>query len=1221
MLTYKEEEDLNDEDLEGSVGESRIFKEVFFGYEHDTNSRKGLISGTTNEYGLFKHTEDSLFSNSGNSAITSQVDSCYAKEDLWKNSANRCSSGGDAMFLKSDHGGNNEWMKFPADEPSYSGHYYVGSLPTFGPSKRIVSGISRPSEAIVTCRLVESSGQGITSSCFLMKRFAKNDVKEAAVSKSICSPVSGESSGNKLLVGIPIDNVANDPVSHHSDKKTLKSSKFHSMPATKVALDKDSTNNPKSFLRSHVQELLRDAGWGIGRRKREKSMGEFLYYSPWRKKPIRQFRRVWNLCGRRLFSEAKTVLQEEKKWWADMTHLCSDLYNTVLEIEREMSGKTNADALARRWYLLDPFVNMVFVDKKLNILKAGKSVRARRSIVTGSFKKNKELLPSDYLHISGKRLEEESEDQPGDTSVVNESPLTVYDTKETGSRCKKFSGIKRSRQSMTFSTACGADSTFDYFDSCLFEVPISYEDANLMFRVSETASPSHDCNNFSQSFDGCRSDNDENIDMEVQESKAVVSYESDKTFNKLINENVGHQFENSYLVDVDIEVMVPRSYVPESRDTKKEDFLLEQTGMEGCCIAANEHTNKTCRKSLRNSSYRWIGTNQNVELGNVDSQNEMMHAPPTGQHKDIDPYFSAIRKSKSLRSSTKKHGCEINSFKSQAWKKHKGKKGSCKLVPRYPIKGKKGNEGESSMLNARTVLSWLVDCEVISLGDTIQCRNKMDDTVVKYGFITRDGILCKCCGTLLSVSKFKGHAGFRLNHPYLDLYVKSGKSFAICYLEAWTAEYKVRKSATQPVNEYWKDLNDDKCGLCGDMGELICCDNCPSTFHQACLEKQELPEGSWYCMHCSCRVCGDLVDDSLPLKSHVAVMCLQCENKYHRACLEENGDRWVPFDGSFCCQRCQEVYQGLNSRIGFVNHLSDGFSWTLLKCIDGDRRNHSVPDVAVEAECNTKLAVALTIVEECFLPILDSRTGIDMIPHILYNMRSEYPRLNYNGFYTVVLETDDVLISVASIRIHGVKVAEMPLVATCIKYQHQGMFRRLLHSIEELLNSFKVEKLIVSALPSLVETWTTGFGFTLMEDDERKSLKDFNLMVFPGTVWLKKHILISPKTLQGHQSSSITNSRAETICCSKRPVIEFQKHSCRRSSANAATNKVENRHMNSRNLLTERDDRHGILYKHLLKLPWGEPDSSVGRIRVDVGSARENVLRMSQRSHASQDIC
>ena len=57
-----------------------------------------------------------------------------------------------------------------------------------------------------------------------------------------------------------------------------------------------------------------------------------------------------------------------------------------------------------------------------------------------------------------------------------------------------------------------------------------------------------------------------------------------------------------------------------------------------------------------------------------------------------------------------------------------------------------------------------------------------------------------------------------------------------------------------------------------------------------------------------------------------------------------------------------------------------------------------------------------------------------------------------------------------------------------------------------MLKSLKVEKLVISAIPGLVETWTEGFGFKPLEDYEKKGLSNINLMVFPGTVWLKKSL-------------------------------------------------------------------------------------------------------------------
>ncbi|GMI85355.1 increased DNA methylation 1, REPRESSOR OF SILENCING 4 [Hibiscus trionum] len=72
--------------------------------------------------------------------------------------------------------------------------------------------------------------------------------------------------------------------------------------------------------------------------------------------------------------------------------------------------------------------------------------------------------------------------------------------------------------------------------------------------------------------------------------------------------------------------------------------------------------------------------------------------------------------------------------------------------------------------------------------------------------------------------------------------------------------------------------------------------------------------------------------------------------------------------------------------------------------------------LALKAECNSKLAVALSIVEESFQSMVDPRTGVDMIPQLLYSWGSDFARLDFSGIYTLVLEKDDLLISVASIR-------------------------------------------------------------------------------------------------------------------------------------------------------------------------------------------------------------
>ncbi|GFZ05121.1 acyl-CoA N-acyltransferase with RING/FYVE/PHD-type zinc finger protein [Actinidia rufa] len=363
---------------------------------------------------------------------------------------------------------------------------------------------------------------------------------------------------------------------------------------------------------------------------------------------------------------------------------------------------------------------------------------------------------------------------------------------------------------------------------------------------------------------------------------------------------------------------------------------------------------------------------------------------------------------------------------------------------------------------------------------------------------------------------------------------------------------------------------------------------------------EELPEGNWYCSHCTCRICGDVANDKEASKSPGALKCSQ----YHVACLKERGPQQkaaseveAASDTWFCGESCQEIYLGLQSRIGIVNIISDGFSWTLLRCIHGDQRVHSAQRfVALKAECNSKLAVALTIMEECFLAMVDPRTGIDMIPHVLYNW-----------------------------GIHGVRVAEMPLIATCSRYRRQGMCRRLMNSIEEMLRSVKVEQLVISAIPSLVETWITGFGFQPLEDKERRSLSNINLMVFPGTVWLKKPMFENQACNQegtigsGHTSPSSSDDPTETnACAAGGPTVDFTRQ-CNGNSPPKGLAKFDQSNGNS-SLKEVFIDQDGTLLENFSSLSCQEPASTLGGFQLEMVSHVESVALFDERKLSSDEL-
>lgn len=737
MLFSREFEDLHDDGFEGSMDEQRIFSEIFFG--SDGSRKKGFIVSDTTiiRCDYMKETYMSLCSNSGKSSLTSQDD--YAKEDFAGKHPLEYLSVDLTSSIKSNYKVKLSVVDLPDVKPDLG-----DTLSASAPSEGVVSGLSQENSGsachTLTYRVVESSVQGVTSSSYQLKPILhldkrceisgrdscknrvssldQNDQKEAA-NRAVTSPISQESYASRLLVIDPPVSVANKFGTHRPTKPKWKDSCFLKLDEEELAMPRDIKNDPRPLLRYHINRLLRAAGWVIGRRKRNSKyngIGEYVYKSPGGR-PIREFHRAWCMCGESLLTDAISFVQtSDCMQWADMTELWTDLSRTVKEIEDKLNLLENTSAMAHLWCLLDPFANVVFIEKTIRLLKEGITVKAKRSLV----------IPSDAGSVAKYRKISKSE-----RSCLNPRPLDDW----------------------------GSNGT-NQIDVRLFDVPVS-SGAPRSLGGSEIVVPHQDCSTSSPSFDHIK--NEEGV--------------------------FGH-----------------------IRKAHKKSRKISEMKLTGTHFGERGH----CP----------IGKINNVRCGSKKSKAYRLN--------DDDLLISAIMKTKTCRATKK-----WSTRKSKPLRKRKTPKGSCKLLPRSLKKGAKHiMEGKWSAVGSRTVLSWLIHSGVVSVNEVIQYRNLKDDAVIKDGLVTRDGILCKCCNKLLSISEFKSHAGFRLNRPCMNLFMESGKPFTLCQLEAWSAEYKARKVAPQNDQVDEMDQNDDSCGRCGDVGELICCDNCPSAFHQACLFEQ-----------------------------------------------------------------------------------------------------------------------------------------------------------------------------------------------------------------------------------------------------------------------------------------------------------------------------------------------------------------------------------------------
>lgn len=421
----------------------------------------------------------------------------------------------------------------------------------------------------------------------------------------------------------------------------------------------------------------------------------------------------------------------------------------------------------------------------------------------------------------------------------------------------------------------------------------------------------------------------------------------------------------------------------------------------------------------------------------------------------------------------------------------------------------------------------------------------------KMGF----GIFCRCCNHEVSPSQFEAHAGWASRRkPYAYIYTSNGVSLH----ELAISLSKGRK--------YSAEDNDNLCIICLDGGNLLLCDGCPRAFHKECASLTSIPRGDWYCTYCQnkfqrekfvehnenavaagrvsgvdpieeitmrcirivknieadisgCVLCRGYDFSKSGFGPRTILLCDQCEMEFHVGCLRDQKMAYLkelPEGEWFCSMDCTRINSTLQKLLVRGPEKLPDSLLDVIKRKQQERGLESINDIDVRwrvlsgkiasPETRFYLSEAVAIFHDCFAPIIDSVSGRDLIPAMVYgrNIRGQ----EFGGMYCAILMVNSSVVSAGILRVFGREVAELPLVATSNGNHGKGYFQILFSCIEKLLAFLNVKSLVLPAAVEAESIWTDKFGFERMKPDQLSKYRRSccQMVTFKGTSMLHKMV-------------------------------------------------------------------------------------------------------------------